>query len=257
MKRKRRSQVLWSLVLGIFIMSGCTPNQLPTLESTEPTPQQTGEQVEVPIDLEIPLDDYSASIAVPDFLTEEQQRLYRRAHCVYAHLFGAESTSIDMFPPQDGEARLSPKSVVLDDFNYQLATGRYRNWDDFYRLVHSVFTDDFWNSRNGSDSPIYRNIDGQLGIIELSRSVGYYYNEYFSDEFRLEKCTSDSVEFVVIGHYSQIWPVADESGEEREQQRKLEYDYTIEFPIELLLTEKGWRFNEFHATRTDERAEGE
>ena len=31
------------------------------------------------------------------------------------------------------------------------------------------------------------------------------------------------------------------------------YDYTLEFPIKMILTEDGWRFDEFHSSLRDER----
>lgn len=256
MKRKWHSRVLWSLVLGIFIMSGCTSNQLPTLESTEPTPRQTGEQVEVPVDLEIPLDDYSASIAVPDFLTEEQQLLYRQAHCIYSHLFGVSTAFVDRIgSPQKG---LSNETVTIDDTVYTISHGAYRQWTDFDALVHSVFTDDFWSGHNNISSALgtpiilFRAYGDTLCYLETERGLGVCHNENFPDEFRLESQSEDVISFTLIGHYSEIYPKDGETPEQRDMRRQKEYEYTLEFPMKLVLTNHGWRFDEFHSALVDE-----
>ena len=211
----------------------------------------------------IPLrrDDVSAGVlaAAPDFLTVQQQHLYREARALYQSMFGGETTFIDDFL-SDGAPRLDPdpyESVEMDGYTYLLAKGRYRRWEDFDAAVHGVFTDAFWDSRNlrlGDDGtvPIYRDIDGRLGIVELSRGSGYYYNENFPDEFRLDSQTGDTISFTLIGHYSLPWPREGETYEERDRRWAQGYEYTLEFPIKMVLTENGWRFDEFHSALADE-----
>ena len=193
--------------------------------------------------VEPPLTEFSASVAVPDFLTDEQQLLYRRAHCLYQHMFGGETAAIDSFAPDNADAVESGPSELVekDGYIYQLAVGRYRNWSDFDAVVHSVFTDTFWDSRNsclGEDGtvPIYRDADGRLAIVELSRGAGYWWDEDAPDQFRLEERTEDAISFTLIGHYQK------EDGEA----------YTLEFPMKLVLTDDGWRFEEFHTSLADE-----
>lgn len=209
---------------------------------------------------EPPLQEGDLAIAAPDFLSEEQQMLYRRARFLYQSMFGGETTRIDELVSDDAPPRPDPdpyESVELDDYIYVLAKGRYSRWDDFDTVVHSVFTDAFWDYRNlrlgdNGTVPIYRDIDGRLGIVELSRGSGYYYNENFPDEFRLNSQTDSRIEFTLIGHYSLIWPREGETFEERDQRRAREYEYTLEFPIKMVLTENGWRFDEFHSALADE-----
>lgn len=199
-------------------------------------------------------------MAAPGFLTEEQRNLYRKAGFLYESMFGGDTTFIDYYRSGD-TPRPDPdpyESVELDGYTYLLAKGIYRRWEDFDAAVHGVFTDAFWeehnNSRLGNEKmiPIYRDIDGRLGIIDLSRGSGYYYNDNFPDEFRLDSQTDDTISFTLIGHYSLPWPREGETYEERDRRWAQGYEYTLEFPIKMVLTENGWRFDEFHSALADE-----
>lgn len=124
-------------------------------------------------------------------------------------------------------------------------------------MIHHLFTDSFWNSRNNAlgdnqSVPIYRDVNGRLGMVELSRGSGYYYNENFPDEFRLDSKTENTIAFTLIGHYSPVWPKEGESSEECDKRRKQGYEYTIEFPIKMVLSDDGWKFDEFHSALADE-----
>ena len=124
--------------------------------------------------------------------------------------------------------------------------------------MRGVFTNSYWDGRNsvgfedGEPIPIYRDIGGRLGIIDLSRGAGYYYNENFPDEFRLDARTDDTISFTLIGHYSPVWPRGGETPEERDRRRAAEYEYTLEFPIRMVMTNNGWRFDEFYSSLADE-----
>lgn len=177
-------------------------------------------------------------------------------------MFGGETTAIDTFVSDNSSAQNSEQydEAELDGYTYLLAKGKYRQWDDFNSMIHQLFTDTFWDTHNnilGDDQnvPIYRNVNGRLGIVELSRGSGYYYNENFPDEFRLDSKTEDTIIFTLIGHYSPIWPTEGESSEERDARRKQRYEYTIEFPIKMILSDDGWKFDEFHTALADENVE--
>lgn len=227
----------------------------PTPSPAEPTPTPTPTPPTLDFNMEPPLDEFSASIAVPDFLTEEQQDLYRRAHCLYQHMFGGETTALDNIRP-DVEMGYDEPEVIEDGLYYYPATGRYRNWADFDAVIHGLFTDDFWQRRNTleGDPPryIYREIDGRLWMADLSRGSGNYYNENFPDEFRLDRRTEEEISFTLIGHYSWVYPREGETSEERDARRKREYECTQEFPIKMVLTEDGWRFDKFYSALADE-----
>lgn len=243
-----------------------TPAPTPTLSMVEatPTPAEptaTPAPTAAPLDFsqEPPLDEYFASIAVPDFLTEEQQRLYKRAHCLYLNLFGVTSANVDRL----GRLGVAPRqsesdTVVIDDMTYTVSHGRYRKWAEFDTLVHAAFTDKFWDEHNNSVSAVgepwvlFREYNGMLCYLETEKGQGYWYNESFPDEFRLEKQTEDEISFTLIGHYSPVWPREGETSGERTARREREYEYTLEFPMRMVLTENGWRFDEFHSGLVDE-----
>ena len=223
-----------------------------------PTPAGTS----LDLSQEPPLTEFSASIAVPDFLTQEQQDLYRRAHCLYQAMFGGDTSGIDYDFPADEAVEWEAHDedlFVLGDFRYLPASDRYQRWADFDALVHSVFTDDFWDSLNQaeSDYPIYRDFNGRLGFLELARGSGYWYNDNFPDQFRLEEQTEDAISFTLISPYTECWPREGESYEERDWRLENVVEYTLEFPIRMVLTEDGWRFDVFHSGLADESPQPE
>lgn len=229
-----------------------TPTPMPSPAEPSPTPTPV-----LDFDAEPPLDEFSVSIAVPDFLTEEQQDLYRRAHCLYQNMFGGDTTAVDFnFPAVESVEWEEPIEgfFTVGDWSYLPAQGRYQRWADFDGMVHSVFTHRFWESKNifSDGLPIYREFNGRLGIMDLGRGSGYYYNKSFPDEFRLDRETEKEISFTLIGHYSPVWPREGETYEERDARREREYEYTLEFPIRMVLTQDGWRFDEFHSALADE-----
>lgn len=229
------------------------PTAIPTPAPAEPTVTPAPTAAPLDFSKEPPLDEFSASIAVPDFLTEEQQDLYRRAHCLYQNMFGGETTALDDIRADVDMGRDGPEVIEQDGLRYYPATGRYRNWADFDAVVHGLFTDDFWQRRNRNamdGPPIYKEIDGRLWMADISRGNSGY-NGNFPDEFRLESQSGDSILFTLIGHYSDEQPREGETFEERDARLEQEYEYTLEFPIRLVLTENGWRFDEFYSAPVD------
>lgn len=244
-----------------------TPTPAPAKPTTTPaaveTPTPTAVETPAPsveaatpppAPAEIPLTDYAKSSAVPDFLTTEQQTLYRQAQSLYGGMFGGITLWIDSGVFRGSEPGPYRDPVELDGYIYTIASGVYQNWADFDAAIHSVFTDRFWVSRNTlfDGIPIYREIDGRLGVLELERGAGYCYNENFPDEFRLDKQTEEEISFTLIGHYSWVFPNEGETYEERNARRAREYEWTWDFPIRMVLTEDGWRFDKFYTALADE-----
>lgn len=238
-----------------------TPMPIPTSAVT-PTPTSTPEPSQEP-----PLTAEELSLPVPDFLTPDQQALYRRAYALYVNAFGGYSRNLDAIGVTDPEARLdvlsSQPAVTIDGAPYLLSVGRYQNWEDFDRVVHSLFTDRFWNEVNHteptSDGDLPRFVsreDGRLCFLDLEWFQDGSYNEHFPDTFRLEEQTDTSVTFTLIGHYSDIYPQDGETPEDRDARLVRQYDYTVEYPIKLVLTDGGWRFDQFASASTDCEREG-
>jgi hypothetical protein len=210
-------------------------------------------------DSEPPLSEKDMSIAAPDFLDEDQQTIYRRAYSLYNHMFGGDTTGIEYtgLMGLDEASSLQYETVEINHDTYTKALGRYQRWEEFDAVIHSVFTDAFWNEKNitNSGDEIYLERDKNLYFMDLGRGSGYYYNENFPDEFVLLNKTDSEISFTLIGHYSSIYAREGETDEQCSKRRAQEYDYTIEFPMKLLRTEKGWRFDEFHSALAEEKDE--
>lgn len=209
--------------------------------------------------LEPPLSKEILTMAVPDFLTEEQQLLYRRAYSLYQHMFGGETSAIEYgeFSSQLGTTSQEHETIQIGSFSYTKSLGRYKDFFDFEKLIDSVFSARFWDERNIIDkevgTEIYIEKDKSLYFIEFSRGSGYFYNKNFPDKFELLEKKDTLISFNVIGHYSQVWPYENETSLMRNERRKTSYDYVIEFPITLVLTDEGWRFDKFYTALADEK----
>ena len=188
---------------------------------------------------EPPLDETALALDVPDFLTEEQQLLYRKAYFLYTHTFGGNTDLIDIFDADPDSYVFS--SANYGFYSYQIASGRYQNWADFDQVVHSVFTDDYWQQTNcfpGADGityPTYMEYDGKMAFISSARG-GSWYNDDISDQFKLVSKTENTIEFTVTGHYADPYDRT---------------DFQLTFPLRMVLTEDGWRFEQYHCVPTD------
>lgn len=257
------SQITWCEVLsadnGAYFVEGrkATPEEFDAAidaQDAKPEPvwyvYENGQLKYAPINVPIPLDEYAQAAPVPDFLDEEQQLLYRRAYAMYGHIFGANTEEVDNWPGGGGYG--SSDAVERNGWGYVPATGLYRNWNDFQEAVLSVFTQEYWDARNnlGDGQPIYTNIDGQLHYVAAARG-NYGCNPSFPSTFRLMERTDDAISFVVTGYYSEPWPMEGESYEERDARLASYWDYSVDFPIRMVKTQDGWRFDEFHYDQTD------
>ena len=198
----------------------------------------------------IPLDDDAQTAPVPDFLDEEQQLLYRRAYAMYGHIFGASTEEVDNWP---GYVGYGGGAVERNGWGYIPATGLYRDWNDFQEAVLSVFTQEYWDARNnlGDGQPIYTNIDGQLHYVAAARGSGGG-NPNFPNTFRLVEKTDDAISFVMTGYYSDSRPFYGSATDaEIAAWLAAGWEYSIEFPMRMVRTDRGWRFDEFHNAGTD------
>lgn len=190
-----------------------------------------------------------------DILDEEQLALFEKTEELYLLMFGGDTEEIGS--ARHDEATLPPPEEMTFEDNgiiYQAATGYYADWQIFTETVHSVFSDRFWNERGvvtmeGVDHPIYIPHDGRMYLIAMAMGGGGH-NDNFPDLYRLDGRTADSISFTVIGHYSNFYPLEGETEEERAHRVATTYDYTLEFPVRLALTEEGWRFDEFHSAQS-------
>lgn len=198
--------------------------------------------------LEPPLSERELAMAVPDFLTEEQQLLYRSAYSLYQHMWNGETSAIDNYPIEtDRIKNNSYESYVQNDINYLISNGRFSNWKEFTLLVDSIFTKDFFDKKNTlqNGSKIFIECDGNLCIQDISRGGNDNYNENFDDEFILLEETESIITFNVIGHFSEFYPKDGESEMERNKRREEEFEYTDTIKIEMVLESGQWKFSDF------------
>lgn len=235
-------------VILLLTLAGCAapaepaPTRTPSaVPSTELTPSPACDVTADP-----PLSESSLNAAVPDFLEEDQQLLYRRAHCAYNHLFGASTEDFDYWTEGDDHYFYAAGDLEMNGISYARCRGRYSNWEDFDAMVRSIFTDGCWTALNGDR---YVNVDGTLYFAYGDR--GSYYNRRFPDTFTLISKTDDEIVFTLTGHYSSPWPNEGESFEDRDRRLESGWDYTYDFPIRMVRTEDGWRFDTFHAAQAD------
>ncbi len=173
---------------------------------------------------------------VPEFLTEEQQNLYRRAKMLYPILRG-RPISIDDFPRKDGiehtpgygELYILP--IDGEEFRFFPAYGRYENWADFREMGVSVFTEAYFEEI----SEVFFEIHEHTFYRDVAKGSRWgYVPEISPDTFDLVSQTDTQIEFDVIGHYyTSFHPAEDEIPEE------------IRYPVRMVLTENGWRFEQF------------
>ena len=232
---KRLLSVLLAALL-LLALAGC---------AAEPAAPETADDYLT--DEDVPLYERALALAVPDFLDAQQQLLYRQTAALYDAMFGGETLAIDMdFPAPD---RDGPPVYTVgytpdgSDHRYILSESRYRSWADFDRVVHGVFTDRLWSELNGT--PLYVEHDGQLYILDCSYG-DQYYNPVFPDEFTLVEQTDERIEFTVTAHYSYPYPREGESYEERDKRLETSYEFTLTFPVVMLRTDAGWRFDVFY-----------
>ena len=203
--------------------------------------------------LSIPLSDYAANqLPVPDFLDGEQQLIYRQAYALYSELFGAEGGTV-FYPALEELEPAEP--VERNGRRYIPDEGRFARWENFEQAVLSVFTQNFWDARNsintfGSPSPdLYINAAGRLYHLEWGHTGGD--GSHFPDTFRLVERTDDTISFVMTGYYID-WAQRDgETFEEWEARQNGDWEWYIDFPMRMVKTADGWRFDEFHCAVPD------
>ena len=257
LKRIARGVVLVMCAAAICNLAACNkteglgppmtdPATIPTQAiEPQPEPSDTTQQSGLALDpsKEPPLDAAALSIAVPDFLTAEQQDLYRRAYCIY-NLFCLESAAVEDFPLKDGTIRCTENTgrVEINGIEYCKSSGRYQKWDDFVALVESVFTPQLFQKLNtySEEKVIFQNNEGTLCYLDLSNVAD---DRLFNkEEFKLVTQSDSEIQFYVIGDYANYISGYDEPLESDVQPGD---DFTKAFSCTLLKTQAGWRFSEY------------
>lgn len=205
--------------------------------------------------LEPPLSNEILTMAVPDFLTEEQQLLYRRAYSLY-YATSWMSTNIDFGDSVDNYIF---EPIYQKDSPYLISkNGRYTKYDHFEKVIKSIYTEEFWNQQNnginhlGETYQRFKNCNGSLCYIETMHGGSLWRNRNFEDTFELISSSNSKVEFYVVGYYSYRYTVDNETVEDRDKRLVESYEYIEKHLVTMVLTEDGWRVDHFEMTDYDE-----
>ena len=193
------------------------------------------------------------STYTPRMLGDGMRALYRQASTLYWHLFG-ESTweicHIGSSSPGDPYLYDPAATVERDGLTYIRATGQFARWDDLMAAVDGLFTRDFWNSCNQWDGhELFLNVDGDTYFLPASRPKGDYYGTEAAP-FTLVSQSENAVELILTNRY---WRPRGEDEAAWSQRTTSSCDYTVDYPIRYVNTADGWRLDEFHYGRTDQR----
>lgn len=238
----------WILLLCCILLTlstaGCTGENSSSGSSSEPSSSQTQMQ-EDPVDpetaaaLELVAE---ADCEVPDFLTEEQQTLYRKAYTAYMQF----TLNTNGF----GSTEYNPVTVEGYDNSFYVGNGAITTWSDFEAAMLGLFTSDYLEELNLTVTELedgttlryahFADYQGQLAYSDGARGSN---NAYIPpDTFELISQTEDEIRFYVIGTYH--------AEEENEEGMLVWTDETTQQKYEIVLThtENGWRFSQFALT---------
>lgn len=170
---------------------------------------------------------------VPDFLTEDQQALFKAAVRLYDGLYGCSPGYL----PQWTDTVSGGDSAG----RYALDEG-FASYADFEKALHAVFTDAFCkellNTLRTEQYPRLKEYEGRLYALEADRGSNI---EYVSTRYELKNQSEDVIEFDMIALYNPGAPAFDNPAETRDATK----DRTESFPIRMERTEAGWRFASF------------
>lgn len=163
--------------------------------------------------------------AVPEFLTADQQELYRAAYYLYYHFDVSSGFAFDTIDEN------SPFIVGDTGRSYYQDTG-FANYSAFRTALDCVFTSNFADSLIDKYQNYIKGDDGLLYFSFGDRGGNIFYK---SSEFSLISETADEIRFQLIGHYDEAGPGGSASSS----------PYTETCEVKLVNTENGWRFAGF------------
>lgn len=194
------------------------------------------------------------STYTPKFLGDGLRALYRQASYLYYHLFGENTAGIcDMGTPSLWPSGLydPAEAIERDGLTYLRATGQFARWDDLMAAVDGLFTRGFWNACNQWDGhELFINVDGDTYFLPASRPQGDLFGAGPTPFTPVEQ-TEGSVTVTLTVGYNEYREGEDETAWSQRVGRG--YDYTVDYPIRYVNTADGWRLDEFHYGRTDQR----
>lgn len=188
--------------------------------------------------------DSQIDIPVPEFLTPEQQDVYLNAYTLYNNLFYISNLQSNIN---------TSSSKIQNGFVYSEMQGNISDYTTFSSLIRSSFTEQCWSdiNKNKYGLEIYIEENNKTyAALDTIKNSAYYYNENFCDDFKLIETNESIVNFLLIGHYSEH--PFDITNQDFEAKKLSGYDYTLELPLRMILTENGWKFDKFASSLVDE-----
>ncbi|MCL2099329.1 MAG: hypothetical protein FWH24_02695 [Oscillospiraceae bacterium] len=180
---------------------------------------------------------YTDYLTVPDFLTEVQADLYKKAAILH-YIFISHPRALETIPRLNEQTEAEITEIQLDGRVYYKSAGRYSDYADFLELCLSVFTREFFEELNKHAQFI--EIDGSLfisGETESEQMSESYAPWNKPDEFEPVSIGENEIIFNMTGYYFEEPHKTAESGTENAAHLTVE--------IVLNLTDSGWRFSRF------------
>ena len=172
----------------------------------------------------------------PDFLSEDQKDLFRRADKMYAAFVTSviEIENEDSFPILENDEFEKLPWVPIEKYgiNFYPANGRYHSWEFLDETLHSLFTDDFIQQNfYTSDGWVHIiNVNGRTYYATTTRGYIPGYDEDIPWDFSLSYADDDYIRFFISASYSNAEPKT----------------YSMA-NIVMINTDSGWRFSYFES----------
>ena len=214
-------------------------SELQVSESIEPAVKEDGTVVYLGkkyVDADPPYP-YMEKDMLPDFLTEEQKILYRQAASIFS-IFTEDPGLINRF--YEWEEGVESVGSVLEKLenggSYSAVYGKYKLWDDFIHMVHSVFTEAYYDELNSSysaDIPLFAEVDGITYALAVTKT------------FNPEAEIIPSVYELVADTDTEI-VIRVNTGYRYEEENGYRIEPVI-YEVKMVYTEEGWRFSQFNS----------
>lgn len=164
--------------------------------------------------------------AAPDFLTAEQQKLYRAAEYAYSRITVSTGFSPDAAKMYDAG----------DGWVYYLDNG-FKTYAELESYLLQIFTAPIVDMLLRSDPhPPYIEHDGKLYCLDGARGTNIF---YVNSTFEKGSADANKIDFYIVGHFSN-GTVPSEDGTSDGSHLTEE-----KFPITMEKTAGGWRFSSF------------
>lgn len=183
-----------------------------------------------------------ANCDVPDFLTPEQQTLYRKAQTAY--------NQFTLYTDGFGSTEYTPVEVEEYFGVFCVGNGSITTWSDFETAMLGLFTPEYLNELNYYDTTLdngttyhyahFVDYQGRLAFTDGARGSNPL--RLPPDRFELISETEDEIRFYVIGTYQDY--VENDAG------KLVQEGGVTEEKKEIVLTrtDAGWRFSKFAVT---------